>query len=67
MINADLAILFDIPTKVLKKAVKRNIDRFPEDFVFELTGDEKFEVVTNCDHFQENLRRSRKYTMNSLE
>jgi len=50
MIDADLAMLYDIPIKVLKQAVKRNIDRFPEDFLFVLTEDEKLEVVTNCDH-----------------
>jgi phage regulator Rha-like protein len=57
MIDADLAMLYDIPTKVLKQAVKRNIDRFPEDFLFLLTEDEKLEVVTNCDHLK-NLKFS---------
>jgi hypothetical protein len=52
MIDADLALLYNIPTKVLKQAVKRNIDRFPEDFMFELTEDEKLDVVTNCDHLK---------------
>ena len=37
MLDSDLAILYDVPTKVLKQAVKRNIDRFPEDFMFELS------------------------------
>ncbi len=49
MIDNDLAILYGIPTKVLKQQVKRNIDRFPEDFMFELNGIEKVELVTNCD------------------
>jgi len=40
-----------------KQAVKRNIDRFPEDFMFELTEDEKLKVVTNCDHLK-NLKFS---------
>ena len=52
MIDADLAILYGIATKALKQAVKRNIDRFPEDFMFELTSEEKHEVVTNCDHLR---------------
>ncbi|MBU1299516.1 MAG: ORF6N domain-containing protein [Bacteroidetes bacterium] len=52
MIDADLAVLYGIPTKALKQAVKRNIDRFPEDFMFELTSEEKHEVVTNCDHLK---------------
>jgi len=40
MIDRDLAELYGIETKRLKEAVKRNIDRFPEDFMFEMTKDE---------------------------
>lgn len=40
LLDSDLAILYDVPTKVLKQAVRRNIDRFPEDFMFELTETE---------------------------
>jgi hypothetical protein len=36
MLDRDLAILYQIETKVLKQAVKRNLSRFPEDFMFEL-------------------------------
>jgi phage regulator Rha-like protein len=50
MLDADLAELYGIPTKALKQAVKRNLDRFPSDFMFELTEEEKAEVVTICDH-----------------
>ena len=50
MIDADLAELYGVPTRVLNQAVKRNSERFPEDFMFSLTPDEKPEVVTNCDH-----------------
>lgn len=57
MIDADLAMLFGVTTKQLNQQVKRNIDRFPPDFMFELTREEKFEVVTNCDHL-ENLKYS---------
>lgn len=49
MIDADLAILYGVSTKALKQQVKRNIERFPEDFMFELTKNEKDELVTNCD------------------
>jgi len=49
MIDFDLALLYDVPTKALKQQVKRNIGRFPEDFMFELTKNEKDELVTNCD------------------
>jgi ORF6N domain len=37
MLDYDLAILYEIETKVLKQSVRRNIGRFPEDFMFELT------------------------------
>jgi hypothetical protein len=49
MIDADLSFLYGVPTKALKQQVKRNIERFPEDFMFELTKNEKDELVTNCD------------------
>ncbi len=50
MIDADLAELYGVPTKALNQAIKRNVGRFPEDFMFRLTPEEKQEVVTNCDH-----------------
>ena len=40
MLDADLAELYRVPTKSLNLAVKRNADRFPEDFTFQLTDDE---------------------------
>jgi hypothetical protein len=40
MLDADLAALYRVPTKSLNLAVKRNRDRFPEDFMFQLTDDE---------------------------
>jgi len=40
MLDADLAELYRVPTKSLNLAVKRNADRFPEDFAFKLTEDE---------------------------
>lgn len=36
MLDRDLADLYDVETKVLKQAVKRNLDRFPKDFMFDL-------------------------------
>ncbi|MDD4929914.1 MAG: ORF6N domain-containing protein [Gallionella sp.] len=50
MLDTDLAELYGVQTKVLNQAVKRNIERFPSDFTFQLTAIEKTEVVTNCDH-----------------
>ena len=58
MIDADLAQLYGVPTKALNQAIKRNAQRFPPDFMFTLTAQEKAEVVTNCDHLA-RLRFSR--------
>ena len=46
MLDFDLAELYEVETTLLKRAVRRNIERFPEDFMFELTKEEL-----------ENLRR----------
>ena len=40
MLDMDLAIIYEVETRVLKQAVRRNIDRFPDDFMFELTVEE---------------------------
>src|SRR5580692_3011749 len=40
MLDRDLAALYETETKVFNQAVKRNIDRFPEDFMFQLTKEE---------------------------
>ncbi|MDE5888271.1 MAG: ORF6N domain-containing protein [Muribaculaceae bacterium] len=40
MLDSDLAGLYGVETKVLNQAVKRNSQRFPEDFMFQLTKDE---------------------------
>lgn len=50
MLDADLAELYGVTTKRLNEQVKRNTDRFPEDFMFQLNLEEKAEVVANCDH-----------------
>jgi len=57
MIDRDIAELFDVETKRLNEQVKRNIERFPEEFCFQLTDKEKAEVVAKCDHLQ-NLKFS---------
>lgn len=51
ILDTDLADLYEVPTKALNQAVKRNIDRFPEDFAFRLSTEEAKELVTNCDQF----------------
>jgi hypothetical protein len=55
MLDSDLAFLYEVEVKQLNQAVKRNIKRFPSDFMFRLTKDEFTEVVTICDHLQ-NLK-----------
>jgi len=40
MIDRDLAELYGVEKKVLKQSVKHNIEKFPDDFMFELTDDE---------------------------
>lgn len=57
MIDADLAHLYGVGTKVLNQAVKRNSSRFPDDFMFQLTKEERDELVTNCDRLT-NLKHS---------
>ena len=50
LIDADLASIYGVETRTLNQAVKRNADRFPEDFIYQLNAEEKLEVITNCDH-----------------
>lgn len=57
MIDTDLASLYETETKRLKEQVKRNKDRFPDDFMFELTLEEKEQLVANCDRLK-NLKHS---------
>ena len=52
MIDRDLAELYGVETKVINQAVKRNIERFPEEFRFQLINQEMNELVTNCDRFK---------------
>ena len=51
MIDRDLAELYGVETKRITEAVKRNIERFPEEFRFQLTNIEMDELVANCDRF----------------
>ena len=51
MVDTDLAEVYGVPTRALNQAIKRNAERFPEDFAFRLTAEEKTELVTNCDRF----------------
>ncbi|SPF52108.1 hypothetical protein SBA4_4830015 [Candidatus Sulfopaludibacter sp. SbA4] len=61
MLDADLAELYQVPTKALKQAVRRNRDRFPEDFMFQLSKEElenwRSQIVTSNPAAQMGLRR----------
>ncbi|HEY2726225.1 MAG TPA: ORF6N domain-containing protein [Parafilimonas sp.] len=73
MLDFDLADLYEVPTKVLNQAVKRNIKRFPEDFMFRLTQQEwnniRSQIVTTSEEVSENLRaiRSQSVTASQLK
>src|SRR6266478_141758 len=51
MLDSDLAELYQVPTKVLNQAVRRNVDRFPADFMFQLNDEElenwRSQIVTS--------------------
>jgi hypothetical protein len=50
IIDADLALFYGVSTRRLNEQVKRNLHRFPRDFLFQLSMEEKNEVVAKCDH-----------------
>ncbi len=51
ILDSDLALLYEVETRVLNQAVKRNLERFPEEFMFQLTNEEfenlKSQIVTS--------------------
>lgn len=58
MLDFDLAILYNVETRALKQAVKRNTARFPPDFMFELRKAELQELITICDNLPPNIKYS---------
>ena len=52
MLDRDLAAIYQVLTKRLNEQVRRNIERFPDEFMFQLTKDEMNELVANCDRFK---------------
>lgn len=62
MIDSDLARLYGVETRVLNQAVKRNIERFPEDFMFQLTKNEAQDLITQ---FATSSSRSQNVTLNN--
>lgn len=58
MLDADLAQLYGVTTGAFNQAIKRNIKRFPKDFLFQLTEEERKKDITNCDILK-NIKYSR--------
>ena len=52
MIDRDLAEMYQVEVKRLNEQVKRNVERFPESFRFQLNDEEKHELVANCDRYE---------------
>ena len=58
MLDRDLAELYGVPTKRLNEQVRRNAERFPDDFMFHLSKSEMSELVANCDRFNKMTHSS---------
>lgn len=58
MLDFDLAILYGTETRILKQAVRRNIARFPKDFMFRLNKKEWQKLITICDKLPEGIKFS---------
>ncbi|SDX02879.1 ORF6N domain-containing protein [Hydrobacter penzbergensis] len=50
MLDFDLAALYEVETKVFNQSIKRNVDNFPDDFMFRLTSQEWDEITIQLDH-----------------
>ena len=60
LLDSDVAKIYGVETKRVNEAVKNNLDKFPQDYLFELDQDEKNELVENFDRF----RRLKHFTTN---
>lgn len=58
MLDFDLAGLYGTETRILKQSVKRNLDHFPKDFMFQLNKKEWNELITICDNLPGNIKFS---------
>ena len=61
MLDSDLAMLYEVETKVLNQAVKRNIKRFPSNFMFQLTKDEWSNLRSQIVTFKSDIRKYTPY------
>ena len=58
MLDFHLALLYEVENRALKQAVKRKQQRFPDDFMFQLTKEEWHELITICDNLPEGVKFS---------
>jgi len=58
MLDFDLASIYEVETRRLKEQVRRNIERFPYDFMFQLTKMEWVELIAKCDKLPDNIKHS---------
>ena len=63
MLDRDLAELYEVPTKALNQAVRRNLDRFPADFMFQVSQEEAIELnlsqfVTGSERYRSGVECS---------
>jgi len=58
MLDFDLAKRYEVETRRLKEQVRRNIERFPDDFMFQLSKHEWKELIANCDKLQGKIKHS---------
>lgn len=56
MLDFDLAAMYEVETRRLKEQVRRNIERFPDDFMFQLTKNEWNELVAICDNLPDGIK-----------
>jgi len=70
MLDADLALLYEVETRNLNKAVRRNLDRFPDDFMFQITTEEyeilMFQIGTSRSEQGNVLGRTPQITLSIL-
>lgn len=52
IIDSDVAELYGVETREVNQALSRNLEKFPEGYIFELDAQEKEELITNCDHLK---------------
>lgn len=60
MLDSDLAILYEVETRIITRAVKRNTERFPSDFIFQLNNQE-LSILRSQNGISNNSKGGRRY------